>query len=107
MNYASRLGLVHVMRRDPNGIRRAPYLGRAWNGAPLLGVVLVTSGIRRDLWLRNVVGHASRLGLVDSMRWDPKGIRRDPHWAVRGAAFCAWSWCLLLTGPDGIRGDAM
>ena len=24
MNYASRLGLVHFMRRDPNGIRRDP-----------------------------------------------------------------------------------
>ena len=59
MNYASRLGLVHFMQRDPNGIRRDPR------------------------WC-DIMNYASRLGLVYFMQWDPNGIRRDPRWGVRG-----------------------
>ena len=38
MNYAFRLGLVHFMRRDPNGIRRDPRWGV--HGIVLLAWVL-------------------------------------------------------------------
>ena len=48
MNYTFRLDLVHFLRRDPNGIRRDPRWGRAWNRAPRLGSVQFTNGIRQD-----------------------------------------------------------
>ena len=70
-------------------------------------LVRFTDGIRRDPRWRHVMNYAARLGLVHFMRRDPDGNRRDPHWAVRGIVVLAWYWCVLLTGSDGIRGDAM
>ena len=53
------------------------------------------------------MNYAFRLGLVHFMRRDPNGIRRDPRWGVHGIVLLAWVLCILLTGSDGIRGDAM
>ena len=101
MNYASRLGLVHFMRRDPNGIRRDPYCGAR-------GIVLLTwvrcyllagsdgsrgtamSWVMLIAWVRCMIGSSRgptgsalslerscvpRLGLVH----DTDGVRRDPR----------------------------
>ena len=78
MNYAFRLGLVHFMRRDPNGIRRDPR--RARGKIQLFPLTSCkTDGarcrIRRDPRWRDIMKYAFRLGLV--MRRDPNGIRRD------------------------------
>ena len=78
MNYAPRLGLVHVMRRDPNGIRRDPYRGAR-------GIVLLN-------WVRCYLLTGSDGSRGDAISW---------------VMLIACVWCTLcagiLTGFDGIR----
>ena len=53
------------------------------------------------------MNYAFRLGLLNFMRRDPNGIRRDPYCGARGIVLLTWVRCYLLAGSDGSRGDAM
>ena len=55
MNYASRLGLVHFTRRDPNGIRRDPgwgVRGVVFLASVLCALLAGSDGIRGDAMSR-------------------------------------------------------
>ena len=105
MNYASRLGLVHFMRRDPNGIRRDPRRARGKNQLfPLTSCKTdgIRCRIRRDPRWRDIMNYAFSLGFG---AFYATGSSRDPTGSALGRA---WNRALRLGSvhvTNGIRRD--